>query len=515
MNYLDYYKLNYKFISDVFEKKDRRNVSNYANLMKFSYVECVHPKSRKLTKMYDENAFKSMIDYNNKSPKDKSKVICMIKYGVENVNQLESWKNKMSKSQKENAKERADKRKITNMKKYGTCDFVNGEKAKETKIKKYGSIENYNKIMAENKRNRLNNEYETFCKDNDCSMFRKVFNPYVNHTMSFLENIMNDLQINLIWHKNVSYIKNKDISILQNEIIKRSGNGFHKSNYEIQLQEFIKSLNINDYVFNNRSVLNGKELDVYIPSKKVAVEFDGLYYHSELFLDKNYHYNKTVECEKQNIRLIHIFEDEWLYKQDIIKSIIKSSLGIYERKIFARKCEIRELNNDEFRQFLTKNHLQGFAISKYRYGLFYNDELVQCIGIGKPRFDKNMNENSMELIRVCTKINTQVVGGFSKLLKYSELKLNYKNLISYIYRRVFNGKGYVSSGFEIVGETKPNYMYTKNQQTFNKMNFRKEKIKEKFLIIDVNFTEDEIMKKLGYLKIYDCGTLKVIYRNKK
>ncbi len=181
--------------------------------------------------------------------------------------------------------------------------------------------------------------------------------------------------------------------------------------------------------FNNREILNGKELDIYIPSKNVAIEFNGLYWHSDKQKPFDYHKIKTELCNQKGIRLIHIFEDEWQNNKDIIKSIIKSSLGIYDRKIYARKCEIKELNNKEYKDFLVKNHIQGQINSSLKVGLFYKNELVQVAGFGKSRF----KSNELELHRMCTLLNTQVIGGFSKLCKY----LN-QPFISYIDKSKFN-----------------------------------------------------------------------------
>ena len=125
-----------------------------------------------------------------------------------------------------------------------------------------------------------------------------------------------------------------------------------------------------------------------------------------------------------------------------MESIILSSLGIYKEKIPARECETREISLKEYKDFLKENHIQGEINSKLRLGLFYKDELVQVAGGGYSRFKKE----EIESHRMSTKLNTQVMGGFSKLIKHSKLK----KFISFVDRRLFNGKGYIASGFKLI-----------------------------------------------------------------
>ncbi|MDA3779279.1 MAG: hypothetical protein PF487_03455, partial [Bacteroidales bacterium] len=140
---------------------------------------------------------------------------------------------------------------------------------------------------------------------------------------------------------------------------------------ENEVRNFIE----NELNFKTKKIrIENKEIDIYLPDYKLGIEFDGLYWHSDLFKEKNYHLNKTIECEKQDIHLLHVFEDEWIYKKEIVKSIIKSKLGIIENKIFARKCIIKEISdNNSIRNFLNINHLQSFVGSSVKIGLFYND----------------------------------------------------------------------------------------------------------------------------------------------
>jgi very-short-patch-repair endonuclease len=259
-----------------------------------------------------------------------------------------------------------------------------------------------------------------------------------------------------------------------------------------------------DLIENSRSIIPPLELDIYIPEKKLAIEFDGLYWHSEINGNKEsgYHYNKTQLCEEKGIQLIHIFEDEWLNKQDILESIIKSKLGIYDQKIYARKTEFKFVSQKDANQFLFDNHLQG-EINGQHYGLYHNNKLVSLITISKPRFNKKFD---YELLRFCNKKNIQIIGGLSKLIKNFK-KLNSGSIISYCDRRYSDGSGYLNSGFEQINKTIPRYYYIKNSRKYNRINFQKHKLEEQLEIYDSNLTEWQNMQLNDYDRIWDCGNL--------
>lgn len=277
------------------------------------------------------------------------------------------------------------------------------------------------------------------------------------------------------------------------------------SNEEKEVAEYVKSIYDGRVVENDRSVINPFELDIYLPDKRLAIEFDGFYWHSDAKnKDNYYHLNKTELCEKQGIQLIHVFEDEWIEKQEIVKDRIKSILGIYEKRIYARKCIIKEVNSKESNQFLEANHLQGKDGASIRYGLFYQDELVSVMTFGKPRFNKNYE---WELIRFASKLGTQIVGGANKLLKF--FKKNHDgSIISYADRRYSIGKLYESMGFKLLSVSAPNYWWTKQRQKLSRYQCQKHKLsvilKDSF---NPELSETENMMFNGYDKIYDCGNL--------
>ena len=281
---------------------------------------------------------------------------------------------------------------------------------------------------------------------------------------------------------------------------------------ELELYNFIKSIYKGIILQRKRNIIKPLELDIYLPEHNLAFEYNGIYWHSEISsnTDKNYHLDKTEMCEKQNIQLIHIFEDEWLNKKDIIKNKIKHLLNLSDKKLYARKCIIKEIIPKIKNQFLNEYHIQSEDKSKYKLGLFHNNDLVGVMTFGKPRLSsgyKNTKEGTYELIRFATSIH--IVGGFSKLLKH--FIRNYKpiKIITYADRRYSQGNVYIKNGFKLINKGKPNYYYTKNHiQREHRFNYRKNVLNKKLDLYDKNLTEWQNMQINGYDRIWDCGSLK-------
>ena len=283
--------------------------------------------------------------------------------------------------------------------------------------------------------------------------------------------------------------------------------GIRLSNAEEAINQLIS--NISQTIQHDRTIIKPLELDIYIPEKQIAIEYDGLIWHSEKYKeDVNSHLNKTNLCKEKGVRLIHIFEDEWLYKQEIVKSRLKAILGIKGRTIRASKCEIRDVDSRTAMQFLDENHMQGRCKAKYHYGLYYNDELVSLMTFDKMRQQRKFHEDydeKWELLRFVNKLNTTVYGGASKLLKHFIKEVNPKSIISYADKRWSDGNLYKKLGFEHTHDSRPNYFYVVGQHRENRFKYRKgELVKQGF---EPNKSEHEIMIERGIYRIYDCGTM--------
>jgi hypothetical protein len=284
------------------------------------------------------------------------------------------------------------------------------------------------------------------------------------------------------------------------------------SSHEIELKKFIESLGV-ICESKNKKIIPPLELDIFIPSHNLAIEFNGLYWHSEEFLPSSYHLNKTELCEAKGIQLIHIFEDEWLYKKEIIKSRIKNLLKLTDKKIYARKTVIREVSSKDAKDFLNINHLQGSVNSKYKIGLYYDNQLISLMTFGSLR--KNLNQKNeddvYEMLRFCNKLNISVIGGADKLLQYFIKTHNPKEIISYADRRWSQGNLYKKLGFNFIHNSKPNYFYVLKGKRENRFNYRKDVlVKEGY---DKNKSEHQIMLDRGIYRVYDCGSMRYLLKH--
>jgi hypothetical protein len=383
------------------------------------------------------------------------------------------------------------KRVLSNKKKYGVSNVFEladtKNKIKDTCLKKYG---------VENPQQDKEIKMKTILTNLERYGVENVFQS---------EKIKEKIKITNLEKYGVEYPQ-------QSEYIRSKYSALHKSSkVEIELLNFIKDNYSNKIIPNSKKIIMGYELDVYLPDLKLAFEFNGLYWHNELNKDKNYHLNKTELCENKSINLTHIWEDDWEFKKDIVKSIILNKIGVTNNRIFARKCDIREVDTKLYRSFLTDNHLQGYVTSSIKIGLYYNNELVSVMGIGKKRKIMNgKNDDTFEMYRFCNKLNTNILGGFSKLFTYFLKNYNYPEIISYVDRSYFNGDGYRKIGFKLVSKTAPNYHYIVGRKREYRFKYRKDVlVKGGF---DPNKSEREIMLERKIYKIYNSGNLKFIFK---
>lgn len=272
--------------------------------------------------------------------------------------------------------------------------------------------------------------------------------------------------------------------------------------------DYISSITGYPIIQSDRSVLNGKELDIYIPDLNLAIEYCGLYWHSDTFKHKSYHLDKTIACDNRDIKLLTIFEDEWRSNQLLVKSMIKNHIHGSSR-IFARKCGIAEITSKEANLFLKQNHIQGSGRSNYRCGLFFEDKLVAVMTFSKSNISRKINE--WEINRFCSILNTNIVGGASRLFKYF-VNFHHPNIvISYADRRWSTGNVYYKLGFELDSITPVNYWYWKpNDFTrYHRYTLRKNKDD------DQSLTEFKNRDLQGWNRIYDCGNYKFIWRSEE
>lgn len=250
------------------------------------------------------------------------------------------------------------------------------------------------------------------------------------------------------------------------------------SSYELEICEFLRELGLKediDFIRHNRSIVKGSnnyplELDFYFPKYNLAIEFNGTWYHSYNYQivqgmnttdARNYHYNKTKQCEDQGIHLIHIWQHEWIQYKDRIKSIIKGELGLTKNRIYARQCEIREVPQEEYKEFITRLAILRYRNAKHRYGLYYKDRLQMVIAIDYCQSGKgSVRTDKLEIVRSATELDTIVVGGTSKLLKHiipimNELYPDIHELVYYVDYDKHLGKSAIGTGAIFDGYSGP------------------------------------------------------------
>ena len=291
------------------------------------------------------------------------------------------------------------------------------------------------------------------------------------------------------------------------------------SSQEIEIAKFLDDHNIK-YKLHDRTIIKPFELNIYIPDYKLAIECNGVYWHSEVIgTNKNYHQNKSVLCEEQGIQLMHIWEDDWKYHKDQILDILKTKLHLSDvTRIYARKCVVREIDSKTSREFIGKNHLQGNINASIKLGLFYNDLLVSVMTFGQLRksLGSNAKTDVYELYRFCSLQGYSIIGAAGKLLKYFKDNYKWSQIISYAKYDISNGNVYEKIGFKYAGLTSPNYYWvnrTNGIKRENRYNYRKSELLKMFDENNSDKTEVEIMYKHGFYRCFDSGNKKYILTN--
>ncbi len=450
------------------------------------------------------------VDYQRQF-QEKAEVTNLEKYQVKNVMQVKSIRKKNTESCYANngvpvplkSPDIMNKVKQTNLVKYGVPFVLESpeimQKVKQTNLRKY-QVENhkqkhYNLVNY----NKLSKDFitETFLDENKYIKMDK-FKEFIGCSETTVLQMCHKFGV---------------------EFVKKQGS----SKAEEQLVKFIKNLDPEtEVITNSRKLINPLELDIYLPEYNLAIEYNGMMFHSQglskysMFntpdMDKERHLKKTEACEERGIHLLHIFENEWLIpkKQEIWKSVIRNKMSKNNTRLFARKLLVRELSSRthlrEGTSLIEENHLQGGgAVGPIRFGLFSDGQLVSVMTFGRSRFHK---ESVFELIRFVTKRDTSIAGGASRLLKAFERVYKPNKLVSYANRRWSDGNLYHKLGFKLSHTSCVNYFYFKPSnilKLWSRNHFQKFKLKNYFENIDESMTEYQIMFDQGYRRIYDSG----------
>lgn len=402
--------------------------------------------------------------------------------------------------------------KNTKQERWGNPNWVNPEKAKQTKFERYDN-KNYNNLEAQKK-----TMMERYGVQNPSQLLQTkeaFFQKVVNRISPFVEPMFDFNQYSGVEGERYEFKCNTCHSVFEEYIdnghtpVCRTCNPSSiQSTVEFEVLEFIKTIYNGNIIHGDREILKPKELDIYLPDLNLAIEINGLYFHSQNSggKDKWYHLQKTEQCLEKGIRLIHIFDSEWTIKRQILQNLLTSIISNKKQKIHGRKTTVKLIDYKESAQFLNNYHLQGEHRSKIRYGLFYEDKLIACMLFIKSRYDKQ----GYEISRWCVHPQFQIHGGFQKVLNSFINDYSPIQIVSYCDRRFFTGGTYTKAGFHLERTSEPGYYYVKGKQIHNRLQFQKHKLPTLLEHFDSQLTEWENMQRNGWDRIWDCGNFKFI-----
>ena len=417
-------------------------------------------------------------------------------FGVEHISKLPEIKARVNNNLEK-----------TNLKKYGVkrpIQFKGSfEKMKKTNLEKYDSEYSISSNHAQEKAKKTNLEkygFENAYQNPDIRKKAedKVFEKYGVRHASQSSEVLDKTRKSNLERYGVEYFCQHENCNKANKFRISKGN-----------KKFQKLLEINGIKSELEFIIENVGYD--LKTENTLIEIDPYYTHNvtrgaffggkqKKTLPINYHKIKTSIAKEHGFKCIHIFD--WDDKDKIV-NLLKPRETVY-----ARKCEVKELERKVVNEFLDEYHLQGSTKQfKYAYGLYYEDKLVQVMTFGKPRYNKNYE---YELLRLCTITGLRVIGGANKLLSYFEKQVKPKSIISYCDLSKFNGDVYEKLGFKLVNQTEPSKHWynfkTKRHITDNLLRQRGFDQLHK-----ANFgkgtSNEQLMIEHGYVEIYDCGQL--------
>ena len=456
------------------------------------------------------------------------------KYGVNHTSQLKSTKDKAKETMKSRygtAHNFSGKQRETtyekNFEKWGVKHPLQREesrkKRKDTMIRKFGTMNMFGTEIFKSKMIDIYG-HENIMRNEEFK--RSVVQKMQNTKRSYLSAKLAVYGISLLDINEKNWVVMKCQCSNDIEIANSSLNSFLRSEInpcsfcnpmvketksssrgENEVLEFIRTM----HPFARHRWINygTGELDIFAKEMNIGIEYNGVWWHNELYRSSNFHKECTEKWLKQGVNVYHIWEDDWQDKQEIIKSRLQNIFG-KSKKIYARKCELKKISSTESKTFLERNHIQGNVNASYRYGLFYDNELVQVMTFGRSRgMLRNRGETAYELLRFATELNTAIIGGASRLFKAFIQEVKPEEIVSYCDRSWspdHKNTVYHKLGFLLEKITTPNFWYVINGRRFNRMNFQKHKLN--ISENEKGKTEHEIMLSRKHYRIYDAGNFK-------
>lgn len=409
------------------------------------------------------------------------------RYGVENISQREDIKRKKEETCLQN---------------YGTTNALKLDRVREAgrtaMIEKYGvdalfKLPDFRKRAADTERQKFieshpdiidilnDNTWICKCPHPDC-------NKCVERTYLSRNQIYNDRK------RNGSEMCTKLLPI---------GHQNQGTTIELFIRKILDNHNIH-YQTNVRNIVSPKEIDIFCPTHNIAIECNGIYWHS--MKPSNYHKDKFNDCKAQGIQLLTVWEDWVANKPAITESLVLSKFGIYKERIGARKCGVVEVSSKKAQQFFEDNHIQGKCKSRVRVGLEYAGKLVAIMAFNnRSKLSGGPESDGWELIRFCSLLNMQVVGGAERLLKHFISQYKPSKIVSFSSNDISTGQLYKRLNFEEYSSSLAYwYIQQGSLKRYHRTSFCKTRLRE--MGFDITRTEREIMESLPYWRIYDSGT---------
>jgi hypothetical protein len=281
------------------------------------------------------------------------------------------------------------------------------------------------------------------------------------------------------------------------------------SRKEADLANWIQDQNI-EIIRHDRVILDGLELDIVIPDKKLAIEFCGLYWHNDQRIAKNYHRDKMMAARAAGYQLITLFEDEWDHRQSQVKHRLRGLLNLTDQRVSARRTQVMEISTTRAREFMDQYHISGYSRSTHKLGLEFEGELVAVMTFARPNRSKGARKQVngyWEIARFATKCN--VAGAASRLFSHFVKKYSPEHVFSYADLRWGQGGVYQYLDMTRETDTVPGYWYVSGDKRIHRFALRKKSHEPK------NITERELREQDGYLRIWDCGHSKWEWKRKK
>jgi|694.fasta_scaffold53225_3 hypothetical protein len=453
-----------------------------------------------------------------KCASDKRKESNLKKYGVANVYQNEHIRKKQQDTLFKNhgvlvpAKSKAilEKMSGTNLKKYGNTCSLHGkdvaDKTKKTWLMKYGCDHPFaSEAVREKSKSTMEMRYGSYFtkteeyKKKSKETYLKKYGTEHSSMSNFVKEKRRKTNLKKYGHE---YPSQND-KVMEKILASKEGKQTKYGRTQSDVREFLQDISGKEFKSKHIGRL---ELDIFNEDLSVAVEYCGLYWHNETSpspRDSKYHEKKYKICKSLGIRLITIFEDEWIYRNFQCKNYLNSFIGTFSNKFHARKCKIIEISKKESNKFYEDYHIQGKPYgTKISFGIFYEKELLGCVSLG----NHHRIKDKIILNRLCFKNGIRINGGASRLFVECKnwcLKNEIRKITTWSDNRWSEGNVYYKNGFALDTQLAPDYSYVCLKK--RAMRISKQSMKKSNTLCPKGTTEKEWAVKNGFVRIWDCG----------